>query len=171
MKKLLQHTIAIALGAIALTIISNVAHAAAVPPSTTKLTYDQATQLLGALNALDGYAKPVDQGKDKPPAIILIHYEFSGAVNKAIAHDINAVKAAMKDDDDALARIRTEHGIGQGPTPSAAEQAQANKEWLAVIATPIEIPNLTPISPDDLNLDANSIPSSIVAALAVLAKP
>jgi len=151
--------------------------AAPAPTQSTKLTYAQASTVLQALLNLDGYVKPVDQGPGKPPTLVVIHYEFTGVVRKAIAHDIRTLQDALADDDAAKASIIKAHNITNSidkdgkPLDSPAETAKANAEWAQVQATPLQITTLTAITPDDLNLDANSIPATTVAALEPLQKP
>lgn len=131
-------------------------------------TYDQAAVIRAALGALDGYQKDVPQGTDQPHKVIFVYYEFSGKTRLAISRDLAALDAAIKPYEETRKAIVAAYDLNN-PKVSPENTAKGNKEWEDA-KKPALSATLEVIPSDDLKLDTNQIPNTILEQLLPILK-
>ena len=126
-----------------------------------------------ALNALDGRPEAVSV---KPPGrsesesqVILKPYTFSGRARYQISKWNVEVRRALESLDEARKKLVSQYADPTHLVDGAEQGAPANvvlfdKDWAAVLSEPVQF-SLSPIRFDDLRVDENLIPPSVLAVL------
>lgn len=148
-----------------------VALASGLNAESLKLKYAQLAELGSALTALDGAQRVVPQGEDKPAAVVFTAYEFSGKTRLAIARNVGALKAPLQAFED------TRQALLKQVSPGAPEKVAGDPDlvakfallWAEATKDPVTV-DLTKLSEDELKLDANAVPPSILTALLPILK-
>ncbi|HEY1791567.1 MAG TPA: hypothetical protein VGG34_01500 [Opitutaceae bacterium] len=134
--------------------------AVTVRADNIKLNFVQQTGVLQALQGLDGTAR-----LDKENTKVVVGFDFAGSTRIAIMKDITALQAGLQTVREAEAHYMKGHGIAEVKS-ATPEQLAAMDE---IANTPSDV-TLIKFSTDDLRLDSNAIPGSVLAALAPLIK-
>lgn len=132
-----------------------------------KLKLSEAQQLAQAIAALDNSPeKIVKQGEGQPDKVVRLAYDISGTARLALFRNLRELNSQLDDFDKT--RIATVKKIWGERTPDKdkdeAEFARFQKEFGVLLDTPIEV-KLTRIKTDDLRLDQNPIPLTVLSAL------
>lgn len=135
-----------------------------------QLTVNQQVDLNAALSSLDGYQRVIKDEATKTEKVVFVPYSFSGktrwnlgkaiTITKRAADDLNKVK------DDLIREISGGDRIA--PEDHASVTA-FNLKWIEVLQTQEEVPILS-LTLDELNLDVNPIPSSVLSVLSLIVK-
>lgn len=130
-----------------------------------KLKHAQLQELSIALSALDGAQKVVPQG-EAPAKVVHVAYEFGGKTRLAIARNLSALRRTLEEYEATRVQLLNQVSNGQPDKVQGdtALSAKFYELWRQATAEPAKI-DLTLIKTDDLRLDANAIPGSILSAL------
>lgn len=136
------------------------------------LAGDQALGMPGALPQLEGQPQPIAQGKDGdgkelPPRILIKPYEFSGKVRWAISKNLLALQEQVKAFEMTRVLLVKEAAGGAEKIPDEDHAAisKFTAKLNAIMDDEVKL-ELTRLSQDDLKLDVNQIPFSVLTALA-----
>ncbi len=136
-----------------------------------KLKFSALAELGNSLRSLDGLEKAVDQGKDVPAKIVLQPWDFKPATRLAVARDLAAVRVALE------AFETTRQALLKATSPAAPEKVSTDPalltrfitNWNDAIKDAVVV-ELVLVSEDDLKLDANNLPPSILTGLLPILK-
>ena len=131
-----------------------------------KLKASDCPELLASLNALDGSERVVDQGKEAPAKVVRLSYDFAGKTRFAISRNIAALKATVQVLDDTRTMLIKQAAGGAMEIKSDEKDKQAAflKLWSDALAQPVML-DLQRLKEEDLKLDANPIPGTVLAGL------
>lgn len=137
-----------------------------------KLSVDQVAIVYQGLAALDGYDKPVKDGQQEHS--IKVFYEFGGGLRLSIARDMTKLREVVTVYQAARqAALASVGAIPLGPDgkpdESSAPARQFGVEDLKMRSDAQEI-ELDSIKTDELKLDKNPIPASILSFLSPILK-
>jgi hypothetical protein len=126
-----------------------------------KLTYQNILILRAALLALDGLDQPVEvRGQLQ---LVKKPFTFSGRARLKIARNLRAVEAAFQDYDAARIGLVRELAGGADQVPDAL-LAKFHALHADLLQEHVDV-SLTPLIEDELNLDDNQIPHSVLSIL------
>lgn len=143
-----------------------------------KLKVSAILDLHAGLSALDGYQKEIPQGRDqtgaeRPSLVMPVGYKFNAATKWALAADLaEAAKAKAVYDAAVLATVKavSPDGTGEAIDKSPALKARFSEEVRKLQELEKEL-NLTLVTREDLNLDANgNIPGTVLTWLSPILK-
>ncbi|HEY0966926.1 MAG TPA: hypothetical protein VGD88_06025 [Opitutaceae bacterium] len=148
-----------------------VALASGLNAESLKLKYAQLVELGSALSALDGAQRVVPQGDGKPSAVVFTAYELGGKTRLVIARNVAAIKTPLE------AFEQTRQALLKQVSPGAPEKVATDPEltakfialWNDATKDPVTV-DLAKIPEDDLKLDANAVPPSVLTALLPILK-
>lgn len=133
---------------------------------TFKIRNADLPDLANALAALDGSERVVDQGPGNPSRIVREPYKFSGDVRARLAADlavvVDAAKRAQEKRDALIKQISG--GSDRIDPKNSAQMAEFTVSASTLLEAEVAL-DLSPIATADLNLEANAIPVSVLAAL------
>lgn len=141
--------------------------AAAAPAD--KLTLRDCLGILTALTQLDGRKVIVAAGKANE-SVELVPYSFgsspsrSGLVRDAISHNLFMLAAVQQEAQAANRRIQNEVGKGATIAPGSKEAGDLDARLNEYLDRPCKV-DLDQLRDEDLNLDKNEIPGTVLAAL------
>lgn len=127
-----------------------------------------AIELYSALNALDGYFKPVKDG-DRECGKINVPYKFSGSLRRIIFRNIAKLKIEIEAYNAAsqamFKEVAGERDSLDEKNPEEAKLLAVYRSRVNVLADEEISVDLQRITEDALALDDNAIPGSVLAAL------
>lgn len=132
-----------------------------------KMKISEASALLSALSALDGYERVIKEGGNEKS--VRDSYKL-GPARLTIARNIRALREVVEDFQRAQNALIIEESGGTGsvdPKTNPEGAARVAVEIQKMVETEHAIA-LLPISEADLKLDVNPIPPSVLASLIVL---
>lgn len=152
-------------------LVASLVFAAVCFAEPTKLKFNTLAELGNSLRSLDGLEKSVDQGKDTPAKVVLVPWDFKPATRIAFARDLAAVRLALEAFE-ATRQALLKSLAPTGPEKVASDPALLAKfvvGWNDAIKDPVTV-DLVLIAEDDLKLDANALPPSIITGLLPILK-
>jgi len=145
--------------------------ASALCAEPIKLKVSDLLALQQGLAAFDGQQKVVPQG-DAPAKVVLVPYELSGKTRWIIAQNLAALQPQVKAADDARNALVKQIG-GEAGTIAAVDSAKVSKFTAAyneILAQPLTV-ELTKVKLEDLKLDANPLPPTLLSSLNPIITP
>lgn len=146
------------------TLLSFLLIAVSLTASTVKVSYTDANNLVASLSALDGSTK-----LDASNHPVVVAYDFGGPTRLHIAKDIQALREALAPYQEAAKGLMKAEGVADVSKASKDQVEKINAEWAKTIAAPLSV-NLDTITSDELKLDTNSIPGTVIAGLSPILK-
>ncbi len=126
-----------------------------------KINYQNVLTLRAALTALDGIDQPVEvRGQLQ---LVKKPFTFSGRCRLKIARNLRAVEEAFRDYDAARIGLVRELASGAEKVPDEL-LPRFHALHFDLLQEDIDVP-LTPLTEDELSLDDNQIPHSVLAVL------
>lgn len=127
--------------------------------------------LHGALRALDGYERVVRDPSGE--RVVRVAYTLDGLTRLALADNMAAIEEATASYEKARVGLLREHTGGTETFEPTAEGEAAARVFSEAIAPLLEQPReiaVVPVSVASLKLDANPVPSGVLAALRPILK-
>jgi hypothetical protein len=154
-----------------LLVIALLLSASALCAEPIKLKVADALALNAALSSLDGQQKVVPQG-EAPAKLVVVPYEFSGKIRWTIAQNLTALAPSVKSADEARNALVKQVG-GESGTIAATDSVRVSKFTAAyneILTQPLTV-ELTKVKLEELKLDANPIPATLLSALTPIVTP
>jgi hypothetical protein len=146
---------------IVLVLLSNAAHAADRVP--TKISIEQAIDLVGALAALDGADHVIKDGQQE--RIVREPYKLGAGLRLVIAKDMVKLKDIVASFDKARASTIMEMTGGRGNAEKGSQaEAKLGMALREMLAVEQEV-DLIHFKASELNLDGNAIPGTVLSQL------
>ncbi len=135
-------------------------------------TIQQLNDLYQAFTALDGQTHVLKDEAAKTEKAILVPYKFGGKVRWNIAKNLSILKRHNEDFSKARDGLILElsDGTGSIDQEDGALISQLNAKLQELLAETTEVTGLLTLTLDDLNLDTNPVPGSVLAVLSALVK-
>ncbi len=135
-------------------------------------TVQQLNEFYQGFLSLDGQTHILKDEAAKTEKATLVPYKFGGKVRWNIAKNLSILKRHNEDFTKARDGLILELSNGKGTIDETDKDAitAANTKVQELLATDVEVSGLLGLALDDLNLEANPIPGSIVALLMPLIK-